>query len=742
MAHRGCRILPGLHAVSDLGLPAGGGLCRRRSHCNVQGGLGFSAAGKVLGAHSLALGRHFGPLSEWRHRQTALVRGAGRSTQQLIAELRQDSAVETVEPNYLRWTDGQPPNDTSFTQLWGLNNTGQAVNGVAGTSGDDIKFLAAWSLARPSATNVVVGIIDTGVDYYHPDLAANMWVNPGELPNNGLDDDGNGYVDDLYGYDFADSIADPQDSGYHGTHVAGTVAAVGKNQLGVIGVDYQAKIMALKASNDGNSLNDSAVIAALQYATLMKQRGVNIVAINASFGGAGYDSALAAAIQSAGDAGIIFCAAAGNDGSDNDVTPIYPALYRLANMIVVAATDQNDALASFSNYGATSVDLAAPGVNILSTCPTNQPQMSVYVKQGLASYSANAMTYSGSTPPLSATLYDCGLGNPADFPAGVNGNLALIQRGTLTFAQKVSNAMAAGARAAVIYNNASGNFLGTLGSSGNWIPALSLSQADGLALKATLPSVATVTAFVDPANIYQLLDGTSMATPHVTAAVAFSAMNFPTETVAQRIQRVLANVDPVPALLGAVSTGGRLNLQRTVDTDGNGLPDWWEQLYFGHLTGTDPNADPDRDGFSNLKEYIADTNPTNSNSSLRLLSTQVVSNRVSLTWSGGTQARQHLQRAASLGGVLLWTNLQTNRTTHPAHEQLSGFDWNQPSRLLPARGGAALRRFERAALQGHTHQQLTPSSTVLRSFRWNAKAPSAPAPLLSDFAGALGWLLG
>jgi len=578
----------------------------------------LNAAQQALGGHSLALTKHFAGLSRERGRHTGLVRAKNRTTAELIAELSRDPAVELAEPNYLRWVTGAP-NDTLFTNLWGLQNTGQSVNGFTGTAGDDIRFVAAWGLARPTTNQVVVAVIDTGVDYTHPDLAGNMWTNSGEIPGNGLDDDGNGYVDDYYGYDFADNLPNPTDSGYHGTHVAGTIAAVGNNQLGVIGVDYQARIMALRASSDGEMLPDSAIIEAIQYATIMKGRGVNIAAINESFGGGGSNSTERAAMQAAGNAGIIFCVAAGNSTSDNNTTPVYPANYRLTNMIVVAATDQNDTLAGFSNYGTNTVDLGAPGVNILSALPVSQAGTLAYVQQGATTYAANKLTYSGVTTGITATVYDCGLGNPADFPTAVSNNIALIARGTLYFSDKVANAMAAGARAAVIYNNAPGNFSGTLQTSGNWIPAISISQADGLALQALLPATATVVNVPDPTQIYQYLDGTSMATPHVSGAVAFAAMNFPSETVTQRIQRILANVDVISGLNGKVRTGGRLNLQRIVDTDTNGLPDWWELQYFGHLTGTNPNADADHDGMSNLAEWLAGTNPTNASSCLRLI---------------------------------------------------------------------------------------------------------------------------
>ena len=523
------------------------------------------AARQALHKHTLSLAKQFKELSEHRHRQTGLVRWQGHTTVALIDELKQDASVETVEPNYLRWaTASVPTNDTLFAQLWGLQNTGQVVNGADGTAGDDIRFVSAWNSAQPAAGEVVVAVIDTGVDHTHPDLVGNMWTNAGEVPGNGVDDDGNGYADDYYGYDFVDNLPDPMDSGLHGTHVSGTIAATGNNHLGVVGVNPQAKIMALKASSDGSTFNDAAIIEATQYATMMKNRGVNIVAINASFGGVGQSVVERAAIQAAGDVGIIFCAAAGNDSANNDTTPTYPASYRLPNMIVVAASDQNDALASFSNYGITTVDLAAPGVNILSTIPVALAGTTAVVRRASVTYAANGLTYAGITTGITAAVYYCGLGYPGDFPAAVNGNIALISRGTLHFTDKVSNATAAGARAAIIYNNVAGNFQGTLQYSNNWIPAVSISQADGQTLQSLLPTTVTVVNSRDPTQIYQYLDGTSMATPHVAGAAAFAAMNYPAETVAQRIQRILGNVDAVAGLQTRVQTGGRLNLSRTV----------------------------------------------------------------------------------------------------------------------------------------------------------------------------------
>ena len=522
------------------------------------------AARQALQTQALTLVKHFKELSNHRRRPTGLVRWPGHTTAALIEQLSKEATVEAVEPNYLRWaTAVVPTNTTLFAQQWGLQNTGQVVNGVTGTAGADIKFASAWSVAQPVVGEVVVAVLDTGVDYTHPDLVSNIWTNPGGIS-------ADTYVGDYHGYDFAGQKPDPMDSGLHGTHVSGTIAAMGIPS-GVVGVSPQAKILALKASSDGNSFTESAIIEAIQYATMLKNSGVNIVAINASFGGGGQSSIERSAIQSAGAAGIIFCAAAGNQNSNDDTTPTFPASYRLPNMLVVTATDQNDALASFSDYGTATVDLAAPGVNILSTIPVAQAGTTATVWQAGVAYSANGLTYAGVTTGLTATVYDCGFGHPEDFPAAVNGNIALISRGGLMFSEKLTNAMVAGARAAIIYNNVSGNFQGTLQTANQWVPAVSISRADGLALQALLPTTMTVVNARDPAQMYQLMDGTSMATPHVAGAVAFAAQNYPAETMAQRMQRILGNVDVLNGLLTKVQTGGRLNLRRIV-APSDGMP--------------------------------------------------------------------------------------------------------------------------------------------------------------------------
>ncbi len=281
-----------------------------------------------------------------------------------LAAWNSDPLIAYVEPDYVVHA-GATPNDPSFSQLWGLHNTGQS----GGTVDADIDAVEAWETLIGSES-VVVASVDGGVDYTHVDLRNNMWVNPGEIAGDGIDNDANGFVDDVHGIDTANDDSDPFDDNGHGTHTAGTIGAVGNNERGVTGVNWNVQIMALKfLSADGSGFVSDA-IDALNYMTMMKRDyGVNVVASNNSWSGSGPSLALREAIEASNDAGIMFIASAGNTANDNDASPSYPSGFELEGVIAVAATDHNDQLASFSSFGATSVDLGAPGVGILSTRP-------------------------------------------------------------------------------------------------------------------------------------------------------------------------------------------------------------------------------------------------------------------------------------------------------------------------------------------------------------------------------------
>ena len=243
-----------------------------------------------------------------------------------------------------------------------MNNTAQ----TGGTADVDIDAPQAWDLTTGS-NDVVVGIVDTGINYNHPDLQTNVWVNPGEIAGNSIDDDGNGVIDDIHGFNAIDSTGNPNDDNGHGSHVSGTIAGRGNNNSGVAGVNWQTKLMGLKFLDGSGSGSISAAITAIEYAVNMKNRGVNIRVLSNSWGGGGFSQALEDAITQANQAGILFVAAAGNDNNNNDSNPTYPAGYEVTNVLSVAALDHNGNRAYFSNYGETTVDLAAPGVDILST---------------------------------------------------------------------------------------------------------------------------------------------------------------------------------------------------------------------------------------------------------------------------------------------------------------------------------------------------------------------------------------
>ncbi len=296
--------------------------------------------------------------------------------QQAIEKLTQSGSVEYAEPDYIVHTAATIPSDPFFGNLWGLNNIGQ----FGGTPDADIDAPEAWDVSTDSS-ETIVGVVDTGVDYTHSDLADNMWTNPHEIAGNGIDDDANGFIDDVYGADFcsgtncADSIpgrdGNPMDEmtgTYHGTHVGGTIGAKGDNNLGVVGVAWKAKIMALRFLDAGGSGSISDAAAAVNYAlNIMAANGYKRMVLNNSWGGGGYSQTLYDAINRAKKKNVLFIAAAGNNYQNNDINLFYPAAYDLDNVIVVGATNFNDAKPGFSNWGCSGVDLSAPGENIYST---------------------------------------------------------------------------------------------------------------------------------------------------------------------------------------------------------------------------------------------------------------------------------------------------------------------------------------------------------------------------------------
>lgn len=535
--------------------------------------------------------------------------GRGVNVEDALAKYRQSPAVDYAEPNYL-YQLSAIPNDTLFTSLWGLHNTGQTVNGTVGTAGADIEAPQAWDLTTGSP-NVIIGVVDTGIAYDHPDLAPNMWINTGEIPNDGIDNDGNGFIDDVNGYDFVNSDPDPMDppdpqgNPGHGTHVAGTIAAVGNNGLGITGVMHTAKLMALKAGDvTKRSFTNAAILQAEDYARVKGAR-----AINASFGRSGGPCSQAEydMLSALNTAGVMFLVAAGNESVNNDVTPSYPAQYSVAticgpalpNVITVAAIDQSGSRASFSNFGATSVQIAAPGVNINSTSPTSN-FTSVLFHNYDSSPDALGYTFTGTnnswgftnnvslSPPTSLTDSPAGnyLNNTDSFATGpmfstvgprgcrLVGSIRLATE--LNFDGFLFDISRDGGATWTTVNGVSGStggmfvnvpFSGIPDRSANtqfrfnFISDSSIvfdgGYFDNVRVNCTAgaPSGATD---------YQFLAGTSMATPHVTAVVGLVLAANPSLNVAQIRDAILNTGVPVPALNGIVSTGRRLNARNAV----------------------------------------------------------------------------------------------------------------------------------------------------------------------------------
>jgi subtilisin family serine protease len=293
----------------------------------------------------------------------------------LIASVRRRAIVEYAEPNYL-WHSTTAPNDPQFANLWGLRNVGQTIGGQAGVAGADIHATSAWGVATGSRANVVM-VIDTGIDYTHPDLAANVWSAPASFS---VTIGGKSIVcaAGTHGFNAITRTCDPLDDNNHGTHVSGTIGGAGNNFVGVSGINWTAAIMGAKFLDSTGTGSTADAVNAIEFAIQARNAfaatgAANVRVLSNSWGGGGFSQALLDEVNRAGANGMLFVAAAGNNASNDDVTPFYPANYSAPNVIAVAATDNTDQLASFSNFGS-SVHLAAPGVYILSTTIGNTYQ--------------------------------------------------------------------------------------------------------------------------------------------------------------------------------------------------------------------------------------------------------------------------------------------------------------------------------------------------------------------------------
>lgn len=526
---------------------------------------------------------------------------AGQSVSDAIAALREDPNVQTAT----RDTYDVPhatTNDPLFNQLWGLQNVGANIDGFSGAiAGDDINALAAWDRTRGTSSTVIADL-DTGYRFEHPDLAPVVWSNPAD-PQNGVDDDGNGIVDDSHGADFVGSNdrfpttdGDPTDDdvaeGGHGVHTAGTIGAAGNNGIGISGVAQDVRIMPLRVCDP--SCPASSQILAINYAGSHGARAANM-----SLGGTTANPALQAAL--AANPQVLFVISAGNGddpirrdgiGDDNDIIPTYPCSYPLDNIICVAALNQADQLASFSNFGATSVDVGAPGTEILSTFPGTRPfddtfEAADFVSRWTATGANGGFARTNEAPLTSFGMSDSPGATPVansvrestsvgvTIPAGlkacrINQSRVLsVGGGTYAYRAMLNGSEIASSTGAT----RSGSFFLDV-PDGNVAPGGRLQ----LAFRYTAGPAPSASDGVWLDNIsfsclqpvgqgtgYGFLDGTSMAAPHVTGTAALLFSLNPSASVAQVRTALFATVHPVAALTGRTTTGGRIDAAAALD---------------------------------------------------------------------------------------------------------------------------------------------------------------------------------
>lgn len=511
----------------------------------------------------------------------------GKTVANAIAELAGDPNVEYAQPNYIYHATSTTPNDTYFGSMWGLKNTGQTIGALSAanapdstqnpptgsTSGKDMDLTSAWDVIT-DCSSVIVAVVDTGIKYDHADLSANMWNSGnGSIPNHGWNV--------ITG---ASTPNDPMDDNGHGTHVSGTIGAVGNNGVGTTGICWKVQLMAVKALDSAGSGTTTDIVTGINWAV---SHGAKV--INMSLGGSSMDSTMGTAIDNARTSGVVVVVAAGNDGTNNDTTPSYPCNFSKANLICVAALDQSYGLASFSNYGASSVDVGAPGVNIPSTWP--------YAVTATSDDFSAGWTYLPNSGGWGVeTLFSGGVGYPSLVePSNWNGTATysanadhhVYKTFNLSGATKASLAYEVDYDTETsvdlfrIYNYGAGGdpvTSGTVidtdsGTSGYYNGELPVSASCltatcsiGLRFTSNATTQQTGVAFLqfqvmksvyDTAH-YNVLEGTSMATPHVAGLAAMIFAYNPAFTYADVIAAIKNGV-PVSALSGKTKTGNAVN---------------------------------------------------------------------------------------------------------------------------------------------------------------------------------------